>query len=189
MRYSTPVAAIALVVVLAFTGGVPTSVAVGESREAKVYPRTYRIMDLPVYSLGGERFEPSFLMAYLKANVDPASWDGRSMMAPYPQNRALVISTTNENHEAIKKILDRFRGETAKDSDAGAADDGDASKTAAPPAVEFEDLQTSQGAVALKRAKIPGGWLVTTGTSRGDSGSGVTFVPDASHAWNGESLP
>jgi hypothetical protein len=37
--------------------------------------------------------------------------------------------------------------------------------------------------VALRRAKIPGGWLIA------GAGDGITFLPDPAHEWNGESLP
>jgi len=33
---------------------------------------------------------------------------------------------------------------------------------------------------SLKRAKVPGGWLVVYSDMQG---SGITFVPDADHAW------
>jgi len=38
-----------------------------------------------------------------------------------------------------------------------------------------------------ERAKIPGGWLVTV-LSR-ELPSGITFVPDPEHKWDGNSLP
>ena len=48
----------------------------------------------------------------------------------------------------------------------------------------------------VRRAKIPGGWLVETtrqaitGNSNGGGlGVGLTFVPDPEHKWDGNSLP
>ena len=38
----------------------------------------------------------------------------------------------------------------------------------------------------VKRAKVPGGWLVLIMTH---NGSGVTFYPDPNHLWDGNSLP
>jgi hypothetical protein len=35
----------------------------------------------------------------------------------------------------------------------------------------------------MRRAKIPGGWLV------GQSTESLVFVPDPGHAWDGSSLP
>jgi len=37
----------------------------------------------------------------------------------------------------------------------------------------------------VKRAKVPGGWLVLVVTH---NGSGLTFYPDPSHLWDGSSL-
>ncbi len=45
--------------------------------------------------------------------------------------------------------------------------------------LRFERLDA--GGYAVARAKVPGGWLVVYG-------SGVTFYPDAKHAWDGTSL-
>ena len=45
--------------------------------------------------------------------------------------------------------------------------------------LKFERLDA--GGYALARAKVPGGWLVASGTS-------VTFYPDPGHAWDGSSL-
>jgi hypothetical protein len=43
---------------------------------------------------------------------------------------------------------------------------------------------------SVYRAKVPGGWLLTTFHSSGQGGSGVasTFVPDPGHTWDGGSL-
>ena len=41
----------------------------------------------------------------------------------------------------------------------------------------------------IKRAKVPGGWLVTTSVNMGrESASGITFMPDPNHEWDGNSL-
>lgn len=48
------------------------------------------------------------------------------------------------------------------------------------PVLAFEALRV-QGAAALSRARIPGGWLVSSAYS-------VTFVPDPQHQWDGGSL-
>jgi hypothetical protein len=50
----------------------------------------------------------------------------------------------------------------------------------ADPRLEWETLNSD---VACQRAKVPGGWLVA-----GDSGA-IAFYPDATHAWDGGSLP
>jgi len=55
-----------------------------------------------------------------------------------------------------------------------------AKKPEAPagPSLKFETLKSNMTA---SRAKIPGGWLVAIG-------HGVTFVPDESHYWDGNSI-
>ncbi len=51
-----------------------------------------------------------------------------------------------------------------------------------------------RGKFQIWRAKIPGGWLVTTGfhfsvgANAAAGGNGVTFVPDPGHNWDGGSL-
>jgi hypothetical protein len=47
------------------------------------------------------------------------------------------------------------------------------------PLLSFETLRTR--GLSLSRAKVPGGWLVV-------NGSGVAFVPDSEHAWDGGSV-
>ena len=55
----------------------------------------------------------------------------------------------------------------------------------------FESLEAgvrmpnSSFKVDVKRAKVPGGWLV--GLPYRDFG--LTFVPDPTHTWDGNSLP
>ncbi|HWC98984.1 MAG TPA: hypothetical protein VG456_19625 [Candidatus Sulfopaludibacter sp.] len=53
--------------------------------------------------------------------------------------------------------------------------------TPAQPRLEFEALGSTHHSVS--RAKVPGGWLVVVG------GSGITFLPDSGHEWNGLSIP
>ena len=54
----------------------------------------------------------------------------------------------------------------------------------------WEVIKTSGGTNSyvsrIERAKVPGGWLVSV--SIGDSG-GLTFYPDPTHQWDGNSLP
>ncbi|MEI9976406.1 MAG: hypothetical protein WDO73_32740 [Ignavibacteriota bacterium] len=47
------------------------------------------------------------------------------------------------------------------------------------PRLEWKRLHSSSSAIA--RAAIPGGWLVSLG-------SGITFVPDSTHEWDGGSI-
>jgi hypothetical protein len=66
---------------------------------------------------------------------------------------------------------------------AAAASPVEATKPAAveppKPSLAFERLNST---VSISRAKVPGGWLVA-------SGSGIAFVPDPEHSWDGCSLP
>ena len=46
----------------------------------------------------------------------------------------------------------------------------------------WEELASSHA--PLLRAKVPGGWLLSSG-----AGGGLAFYPDPGHAWDGASLP
>jgi hypothetical protein len=39
------------------------------------------------------------------------------------------------------------------------------------------------------RARVPGGWLVLVINHTPDKSTGLTFYPDATHGWDGRSLP
>lgn len=53
----------------------------------------------------------------------------------------------------------------------------------AKEAVEYKlKWESLSSETTLKRAKVPGGWLVSS------NGGGLAFVPDAGHEWNGESV-
>ena len=82
----------------------------------KVYPVSYRLTDLPVWSQDGKMASATLLMAYLKSN---AAWGKSSTMAPYPREKpsALVVSTTRADHKLIADALDRLR-DTLVQSDA-----------------------------------------------------------------------
>lgn len=56
------------------------------------------------------------------------------------------------------------------------------SDASAPPAEPKPSLrfETVESNLAVKRARVPGGWLVA-------AGNGVAFVPDAGHKWDGTS--
>lgn len=49
------------------------------------------------------------------------------------------------------------------------------------------DLDTN--AKSMARAKVPGGWLVAIGYWNELDQFSVTFLPDPTHAWDGNSLP
>ena len=52
---------------------------------------------------------------------------------------------------------------------------------AADAAFQWETVATTHGPIL--RAKVPGGWLVMAGR-----GTGLAFVPDAGHKWDGATL-
>ncbi|AYA64819.1 hypothetical protein DS731_12820 [Alteromonas sp. RKMC-009] len=54
------------------------------------------------------------------------------------------------------------------------------------PELIWEALKNTNGSSShTYRTKIPGGWLVTVSNTQG---AGVTFVPDAKHEWDGNSV-
>jgi hypothetical protein len=61
---------------------------------------------------------------------------------------------------------------------AAPAESGGEVSTAAPA---FAWQQVSATPIRLLRAKVPGGWLLA-------SNGGVSFYPDAEHAWDGRSM-
>ncbi|GAA4446972.1 hypothetical protein [Novipirellula rosea] len=75
------------------------------------------------------------------------------------------------------------RNATAQDSDLNGTE-----------SLELQMEFTPIAATGLKgttttRTKVPGGWLIAGKTSlQNDAGFGITFVPDASHVWDGSSL-
>ena len=55
--------------------------------------------------------------------------------------------------------------------------------------IVWEDVESSgRGHLAIRRAKIPGGWLVYASDGYYHHG-GLVFYPDPEHRWNGSSLP
>ena len=81
--------------------------------------------------------------------------------------------------------------------------DGPARKGPYLSFLKFEELEhnkiltdSGEPAFRLRRAKIPGGWLVifyrldfSSSPTGGAGFGGMTFVPDPNHTWNGSSLP
>jgi hypothetical protein len=54
--------------------------------------------------------------------------------------------------------------------------------------VIWEELESAGGLLAVRRAKVPGGWLVYTSNGYHHHG-GLTFYPDPDHLWDGGTLP
>ena len=62
--------------------------------------------------------------------------------------------------------------------------------------LKWESIETVESIFFIKRAKIPGGWLVWAAENdepeeaeEPATAGGLAFVPDPTHAWDGNSLP
>ena len=89
----------------------PSNALENVEEDTQVYPKVYRLQDLPVWSKDGT-FNPALTMSLIQSAISPESWEakgGPSTMAPYPQNASLVISTSSKNHDAITALLKQFR--------------------------------------------------------------------------------
>ena len=56
--------------------------------------------------------------------------------------------------------------------------------------LRWEQVTTNGGPDLVKRAKVPGGWLIWAQYEEAVVGvymAGLTFVPDPNHEWNEES--
>jgi hypothetical protein len=53
-------------------------------------------------------------------------------------------------------------------------------------AIEWEEISDSNDSILVRRAKIPGGWLVFAYSYTLEA-TGLTFVPDPNHEWDGKS--
>ena len=112
MRFMKSIFAVTLLCACGFAVsiGLTSSVAAGTDSVAdKVYPMSYRLGDLPVWSRDGGTFDPAILMAYMKASVDPTAWGAGSTMAAFAEQSSLVVSTTSQNHNAIHDLLKGLR--------------------------------------------------------------------------------
>jgi len=57
------------------------------------------------------------------------------------------------------------------------------------PLMIWEELESAGGGhLAVRRAKVPGGWLVYASNGYHHHG-GMSFYPDPEHRWNGGTLP
>lgn len=78
---------------------------------------------------------------------------------------------------------DIFKAAVRAPKDAPGAEPAAACATASNErrCLEWEELASTRG--PTRRAKVPGGWLVSA------SGDGLAFYPDAQHVWDGTSVP
>ena len=54
--------------------------------------------------------------------------------------------------------------------------------------ISWEELASEGGLLAVRRTKVPGGWLIYVSNGYHHHG-GLTFFPDPGHDWDGSSLP
>ena len=78
-----------------------------------VYQVVYSLADLPVYGVGN-KFDPSLLIAYLKATVDPEGWqNGIGQVAAFDANLSIVVAQTADNHKKINRSLELLRSKNS----------------------------------------------------------------------------
>ena len=53
--------------------------------------------------------------------------------------------------------------------------------------MKWEKLKSGRFFESIRRAKVPGGWLIVVVV--GGATAGLTFYPDPKHEWSGETLP
>lgn len=113
MRFSTRTLSLALLLTFVSVGCVfSTAIAdspTADASTAKIFTKSYRLADMPVWTEGGTTFNPAILVAYLKSSVKPSDWNADSRMAPYPKQKCLVVSTTAANHDSIAEVLESLR--------------------------------------------------------------------------------
>ena len=77
----------------------------------KVYPITYTVDGLPVWTKSG-KLDLGLLMQHIQLTVNPSSWTaagGASAMGVSPNDNRLIISTTSANHNAIGALFKRLQ--------------------------------------------------------------------------------
>jgi hypothetical protein len=83
-----------------------------EKPDAKLYPITYNISDLPVWRIndkGAPEYAPDLLLTYLRVTVDPKSWNTGADIRPLPKQASLVVCQSEANHKAISEAINSFR--------------------------------------------------------------------------------
>ncbi|MEM6469426.1 MAG: hypothetical protein AAF802_07630 [Planctomycetota bacterium] len=85
--------------------------ATAPAADETIVPVQYKAEDLPVWNKKGE-WDPVTLIELIQLASGPTNWEsngGNSTVAPYFQNKSLIISTTSKNHDAIVALLERLR--------------------------------------------------------------------------------
>lgn len=63
-----------------------------------------------------------------------------------------------------------------------------ATSTSRSEDLTFESMSHSTLDGNLKRAAVPGGWLIVLEANFNSKGPAMAFVPDATHEWDGKSV-
>jgi len=100
---------------------------------------------------------------------------------PYQCDERILGPAITPYKNPLEHISERERGgfEMEAGEPVNTALEMAAASTGPAPDFEWESIRTNRG--ALLRANVPGGWLVCSA-----NGSGITFLPDAKHAWKGK---
>lgn len=100
-----------------------------------------------------------------------------------------AIAVTLSNHESAHAQGDKTQKPSPSDASLDFID------VASREMKIAGEIRGSASSTQIRRAKVPGGWLVTarpnsiSSSERSKGGVGITFVPDPKHEWNGASLP
>jgi len=64
---------------------------------------------------GGTKFDATLLITVIKSSVDPETWEEVGSIRPHEKAAALVIRSTQANHEMIASLLQRLRTKPANE--------------------------------------------------------------------------
>ncbi|MEL6104546.1 MAG: hypothetical protein AAFU85_00860 [Planctomycetota bacterium] len=90
----------------------PASSQDSSSGRESVISTIYGVGELPIYRWSGSGepvFDASTLISHLKQTVDPGSWQKPASMTAIASSKALLVSQTRANHQAIASVLYRMR--------------------------------------------------------------------------------
>ncbi len=77
--------------------------------KAQTYRVSYKVDDLAVWTENGTKFDTSLLEEFLKLKVANGQWASHTRIEPYPAEKKLVISSTEEVQTAVSACLRSMR--------------------------------------------------------------------------------
>lgn len=107
-------------IALALTGGlsligISTAQQKPEKSAQVVRPtmiaKVYAVSDLPVWSKGGTKFDPSLLIRLLRSSVTDGMWNEKSSIVANAEGHSLVVNANPEAHQVITAELVKLRPE------------------------------------------------------------------------------